>query len=127
MGASTSVFVNKKIYISYDNTCQNPKIQGVCNAILRLPSEFYLNKHEQTNECDLLIHLIDKTTIKCVKQLRSINNNMDRKSVFVYMDTNVPGSNTSSTLSNHPNSISVSMLNNDFNQLCQIIISKLTP
>ena len=126
MGSSTSVFVNKKIYISYDDTCKNPKIQGVCNAILRLPSEFYMNKHEQTNECDLLIHLIDTTTTKCFKQLSSINNNMDRKSIFIYMGTDVPGSKTSYSLSHHPNSISVSMLNNDFGQLCQIIISKLT-
>jgi hypothetical protein len=126
MGASTSMFTNKKIYISYDNRCKNPKIQGICNAILRLPIEFYLNKHMQSNECDLLIHLIDDNTSKCFNQLRSINDNINRKSMFIYMNSNVPGNKTSYILSTHPSSISVSYLNNDFDQLCQIIISKLT-
>ncbi len=125
MGASSSVLSDKKVLVTYDNLSQDPLIQGLYNEIYKLPIKLYYNDLSKLEECDIIINLVSKGTIKDIKQLNTINNGIKKLSVFIFTDRHVP-LNTMS-LSENDKSICISYLDyNNFQSIMQIIIAKLT-
>jgi hypothetical protein len=125
MGASSSVLSDKKVLVTYDNSSKDPLIQGLYNEIYKLPIKLYYNDLSKLEECDIIINLVSKGTIKDIKQLNTINNGIKKLSVFIFTDRHVP-LNTMS-LSENDKSICISYLDyNNFQSIMQIIIAKLT-
>jgi hypothetical protein len=125
MGASSSVLSDKKVLVTYDNSSKDPLIQGLYNEIYKLPINLYYNDLSKLEECDIIINLVSKGTIKDIKQLNTINNGIKKLSVFIFTDRHVP-LNTMS-LSENDKSICISYLDyNNFQSIMQIIIAKLT-
>lgn len=125
MGASSSVLSNKKVLVTYDNSSKDSLIQGLYNEIYKLPINLYYNDLSKLEECDIIINLVSKGTIKDIKQLNTINNGIKKLSVFIFTDRHVP-LNTMS-LSENDKSICISYLDyNNFQSIMQIIIAKLT-
>jgi len=125
MGASSSVLSDKKVLVTCDNSSKDPLIQGLYNEIYKLPIKLYYNDLSKLEECDIIINLVSKGTIKDIKQLNTINNGIKKLSVFIFTDRHVP-LNTMS-LSENDKSICISYLDyNNFQSIMQIIIAKLT-
>ena len=125
MGASSSVLSDKKVLVTYDNSSKDPLIQGLYNEIYKLPIKLYYNDLSKLEECDIIINLVSKGTIKDIKQLNTINNGIKKLSVFIFTDRHTP-LNTMS-LSENDKSICISYLDyNKFQSIMQIIIAKLT-
>jgi hypothetical protein len=125
MGASSSVLSDKKVLVTYDNSSKDPLIQGLYNEIYKLPIKLYYNDLSKLEECDIIINLVSKGTIKDIKQLNTINNGIKKLSVFIFTDRHTP-LNTMS-LSENDKSICISYLDyNNFQSIMQIIIAKLT-
>lgn len=126
MGASSSVLSDKKVLVTYDNSSQDPLIQGLYNEIYKLPIKLYYNDLSKLEDCDIIINLVSKGSIKDIKQLNTINNGIKKVSVFIFTDRHVSLNNIS-TLSENDKSICISYLDyNNFQSIMQIIISKLT-
>jgi len=126
MGASSSVLSDKKVIVTYDNSSQDPLIQGLYNEIYKLPIKLYYNDLSKLEDCDIIINLVSKGSIKDIKQLNTINNGIKKVSVFIFTDRHVSLNNIS-TLSENDKSICISYLDyNNFQSIMQIIISKLT-
>ena len=125
MGASSSVLSDKRVLVTYDNSSNDPLIQGLYNEIYKLPIKLYYNDLSKLEESDIIINLVSKGTIKDVNQLNTINNGIKKISVFIFTDRHVP-LNTMS-LSENDKSICISYLDyNNFQSIMQIIIAKLT-
>jgi len=125
MGASSSVLSDKKVLVTYDNSSKDPLIQGLYNEIYKLPIKLHYNDLSKLEECDIIINLVSKGTIKDIKQLNTINNGIKKLSVFIFTDRHTP-LNTMS-LSENDKSICISYLDyNNFQSIMQIIIAKLT-
>lgn len=125
MGSASSVFANKSIYLTYDESSQDLKIWGFINSIKRLPIKLFINDSSKINESDIMIHLVSNSSIKHHKQLSDINNGLNKVSIFIYTDRQVPNF-KNNNLSENEKSISISYLNyNNFQEIFPIILSKL--
>ena len=126
MGASSSVLSDKKVIVTYDNSSKDPLIQGLYNEIYKLPMKLYYNDLSKLEDCDIIINIVSKGTIKDIKQLNTINNGIKKISVFIFTDRHV-SLNGISSLSENDKSICISYLDyNNFQSIMQIIIAKIT-
>jgi hypothetical protein len=126
MGASSSVLSDKIVLVTYDNSSKDPLIQGLYNEIYKLPIKLYYNDLSKLEECDIIINIVSKGTIKDIKQLNTINNGIKKMSVFIFTDRHV-SLNSISSLSENDKSICISYLDyNNFQSIMQIIIAKIT-
>lgn len=125
MGASSSIVTNKSIYLTYDESSQDIKILDFINSINKLPLKLFINDSYKINESDIMIHLVSNSTIKHHKQLTDINNGLNKVSIFIYTDREVPKV-KENNLSQNEKSISISYLDYDnFEQIFPIIVNKL--
>lgn len=125
MGASSSIVTNKSIYLTYDESSQDIKILDFINSINKLPLKLFINDSCKINESDIMIHLVSNSTIKHHKQLTDINNGLNKVSIFIYTDREVPKV-KENNLSQNEKSISISYLDYDnFEQIFPIIVNKL--
>jgi hypothetical protein len=126
MGASSSVLSDKIVLVTYDNSSKDPLIQGLYNEIYKLPIKLYYNDLSKLEDCDIIINIVSKGTIKDIKQLNTINNGIKKMSVFIFTDRHV-SLNSISSLSENDKSICISYLDyNNFQSIMQIIIAKIT-
>ena len=125
MCSASSVFANKSIYLTYDDSSQDIKIWEFTTSIKKLPIKMFINDSSKINESDIMIHLVSNSTIKHHKQLSDINNGLNKVSIFIYTDRQVPNF-KNNNLSENEKSISISYLNyNNFQEIFPIILSKL--
>ena len=69
MGGAIGTIQNKKIYITYDDSSNDVKIQGFLISIRKLSNNVIINDSNKLNECDIFIHLISNASIKNHNQL----------------------------------------------------------
>jgi len=125
MGGTIGVFQNNKIYITYDDTSNDVKIQGFLISIQQLSNSIFINNLNKLNECDIFIHLISNASIKNNKQCTVINECISKVSIFIYTDRHVPKNNK--ILSSNNKSIMLSYLDYEsFDDIMHIIVCKLT-
>ncbi len=125
MGSASSVLANKSIYLTYDASSQDLKVWEFTTSIKNLPIKLFINDSSKINESDIMIHLVSNSTIKHHKQLSDINNGLNKVSIFIYTDRQVPNF-KNNNLSENEKSISISYLNyNNFQEIFPIILSKL--
>lgn len=125
MGSASSIFANKSIYLTYDDASQDYKIWEFISSIKKLPIKTFINDDSKLNESDIMIHLVSNSTIKHHKQLRDINNGLNKVSIFIYTDRKVPAI-KNNNLSENDKSISLSYLEyNNFEEIFPLIIAKL--
>jgi hypothetical protein len=125
MGSTCSVFANKSIYLSYDISSKDLKIWEFTISLNKLPIKLFMNEISKINESDIMIHLISNATLKHHKQLNEINMGLNKISIFIYTDCEVPNT-INNNLSKNKKSISISYLNyNNFQEIFPIILTKL--
>jgi len=125
MGSASSVFANKSIYLTYDDSSQDLKIWEFTTSMKNLPIKIFINDSSKINESDIMIHLVSNSTIKHHKQLSDINNGLNKVSIFIYTDRQVPNF-KNNNLSENEKSISISYLDYaNFEEIFPIILNKL--
>ena len=125
MGSASSVFANKSIYLTYDESSQDIKIWEFTTSIKNLPIKIFINDSSKINESDIMINLVSNSTIKHHKQLTDINNGLNKVSIFIYTDSRVPNF-KNNNLSENEKSISISYLDYaNFEEIFPIILNKL--
>ena len=125
MGSASSVFANKSIYLTYDESSQDLKIWEFTTYIKNLPIKIFINDSSKINESDIMIHLVSNSTIKHHKQLTDINSGLNKVSIFIYTDRQVPKV-KENNLSQNEKSISISYLDYaNFQEIFPIILNKL--
>lgn len=125
MGSTCSVFANKSIYLSYDISSKDLKIWEFTISLNKLPIKLFMNEISKINESDIMIHLISNATLKHHKQLNEINMGLNKISIFIYTDCEVPNT-INNNLSKNKKSILISYLNyNNFQEIFPIILTKL--
>uniref|UniRef100_A0A6C0AXC7 Uncharacterized protein n=1 Tax=viral metagenome TaxID=1070528 RepID=A0A6C0AXC7_9ZZZZ len=125
MGSAIGTIQNKKIYITYDDSSNDVKIQGFLISIRKLSNNVIINDSNKLNECDIFIHLISNASIKNHNQLKIIDEHMDKISIFIYTDRQIP-INNNTILSSNNKSIMLSYLDYEsFDDITPIIVSKL--
>jgi hypothetical protein len=125
MGSASSVFANKSIYLTYDESSEDLKIWEFTTSIKNLPIKIFINDSSKINESDIMIHLVSNSTIKHHKQLTDINSGLNKVSIFIYTDRKVPKV-KENNLSQNEKSISISYLDYaNFEEIFPIILNKL--
>ena len=125
MGSASSVFANKSIYLTYDESSQDIKIWEFTTSIKKLPIKMFINDSSKLNESDIMIHLVSNSTIKHHKQLTDINNGLNKVSIFIYTDRRVPKV-KENNLSQNEKNITISYLDYvNFEEIFPIILIKL--
>jgi hypothetical protein len=125
MGSASSIFANKSIYLTYDNSSQDLKIWEFTTSIKKLPIKVFINDSSKLNESDIMIHLVSNSTIKHHKQLTDINNGLNKVSIFIYTDREVPKV-KENNLTENEKSITISYLDYaNFEEIFPIILNKL--
>jgi|UniRef100_A0A6C0CKS3 hypothetical protein len=125
MGSASSIFANKSIYLTYDESSQDVKIWEFTNSIKNLPIKLFINDSSKINDSNIMIHLVSKSSIKHHKQLSDINSGIHKVSIFIYTDRKVPIIKNNNLTENNQ-SISLSYLDyNNFEEIFPIILTKL--
>ena len=131
MGSSISVFHNKSIYLSYDDTSNDVEIQHFMIYLLKLINNFQIklskNDIDIMNKLDagILIFLISKGSINNPRQNKEIDIAYSKKSIFIDLDHTVKFDNNKN-LSGNEKSIFINRNgHNDYDQIMNVIMYKL--